>query len=493
MARADHVERIDLGHDIDIREPGARERRLLLGELHAEWLVIQRRTVTDDQQATGDQQLARLRVQRRCPSTPGKRSLTLVLYYAQAMALRLGGLADIDPETVPLPPGTEVVTRVDRAGLPKGAIGRVATSEGDELEVTLVDGRSARYLRSEVTPRKLGVARYAQRRAAAWDALRPCVVVDTVVGSRAWGLADEGSDVDRRGVFVLPFSWTTGLVDPPLDLVSVDGSETYWELGKAVRQALRADPNTLEMLFAQPEVVDSLGEGLIAARRAFVSKEIYGSFGRYALSQLDRLEHNQRLAAHRELVIEWLRDDPSLSLDAAADRLVDAARIEAPTRSDAVARARDYLKQLYRSLFDQRLIATNEWSALRAAAARTFELPRDLRPKNAYNLIRLLDLAIRWLGGEPPTVVVSEALRPTLLAIKRGEVPTDDVMTIARELTPKLEAARLASPLPDTADLAAAEVLLRAARHEAARRALAGEAGPWGRDAAPPPEARYDA
>ena len=29
------------------------------------------------------------------------------------MALRLGGLADLDPEAVPLPAGTEVTTRVD--------------------------------------------------------------------------------------------------------------------------------------------------------------------------------------------------------------------------------------------------------------------------------------------------------------------------------------------------------------------------------------------
>jgi hypothetical protein len=408
------------------------------------------------------------------------------------MAIRLGGLTEIDPETVPLPPGTEVVTRVDRGDIPRGALARVARLDGDAVDVTLVDGRTARYVRSELTPKKLGVARYAHRRAAAWDALRPCVVIDAIVGSRAWGLADDGSDEDRRGVFVLPLAWTSGLVEPPLDLASVDGSHSYWEIGKAVRQALRADPNTLEMLFADPVVVDPMGAELVAARMAFVTQEIYGSFGRYAISQLDRLEHNQRLAAHRELVIDWLRADPALSLDAAADRLADAARIAAPTRADAVARARDYLKQLYRSLYDQRLIATNEWTALRAAAARTFELPRDLRPKNAYNLIRLLDAAIRWLGGEPPSVVVPDALRPTLLAIKRGEVATDEVMALARELTPRLEAARQASPLPERADLAVAERILRAARTEAARRAIANEPGPWGRDAPPAPEARYD-
>ncbi len=412
------------------------------------------------------------------------------------MALRLGGLADIDPATVPLPPGTEVVTRVDRDVdgelRPQGATGRVAKQDGERVEVAFIDGKRASYLRSEVTPRKLGVARYTQRRAAAWEQLRPCVVIDALVGSRAWGVANESSDEDRRGAFVLPFAWTTGLVDPPQDLVSVDGSETYWEIGKAIRQALRADPNTLEMLFASPAIVDPLGEPLVAMRDGFLSQEIYGSFGRYALSQLDRLEHNQRLAQHRALVIEWLRNDPLLPLDAAAERLTDSARIEAPTRADAVRRARDYLKQLYRSMYDQGLIAANDWASLREAAKRELELPRDLRPKNAYNLIRLLDLAIRWLAGETPDVRVSDALRPTLLAIKRGEVATSDIMALARELTPKLEAARQSSPLPTYGNVKQAERVLRAARLESARRSLEGASGPWGTAAPAAPEAQYD-
>jgi len=412
------------------------------------------------------------------------------------VALRLGGLADIDPAAVPLPAGTEVTTRVDRAVegevRPQGASARVTAVDGDRVDVVFLDGKRATYLRSEVVPRKLGVQRYAQRRAVAWEQLRPCVVLDTLVGSRAWGVSHEGSDEDRRGVFVLPLAWTTGLVEPPLDLVSLDGSQTYWEIGKAIRQALRADPNTLEMLFANPEAVDSMGGELLAIRNGFLSQEIYGSFGRYALSQLDRLEHNQRLAEHRSVIIGWLRDDPSLELDTAAERLATSAQIKAPSHSDAVVRARDYIKQLYRSLYDQGLLAANDWHSLRAAAKTDLAMPRDLRPKNAYNLIRLLDLAIRWLAGESPDVRVSETLRPTLLAIKNGEVPTSDVMALARELTPKLEGARQASPLPRHPDVASADRALRAIRAEAARRAIHLQPGPWGADAASPPEARYD-
>jgi hypothetical protein len=412
------------------------------------------------------------------------------------MALRLGGLADLDPTAVPLPPGTEVTTRVDRVVdgeiRPQGATGRVSKLDVDRVEITFVDGKRATYLRAEVVPRKLGVARYAQRRAAAWDALHPCIAIDTLVGSRAWGVADEGSDIDRRGVFVLPLAWTTGLVEPPTDLVSASGSETYWEIGKAIRQALRADPNTLEMLFASPRVVDPIGEPLVAMRTGFLSQEIYGSFGRYALSQLDRLEHNQRLAEHRATVIGWLRDDPALDLDAAAARLAESARIAAPSRADAIVRARDYIKQLYRSMYDQGFIAANDWASLRAAAKTELELPRDLRPKNAYNLIRLLDLAIRWLSGEPPEVRVSDSIRPTLLAIKKGEVPMPDVVALARELTPKLEAARQASPLPRHPDVGAADRVLRDARGEAARRAVLLTPDAWGELAPSPPEARFD-
>ena len=420
--------------------------------------------------------------------------------HSHRVALRLGGLADLDPAAVPLPTGTEVVTRVARVVdgelRPGGAIGRVAALEpaqgGDRIEVVFIDGRRASYLRDELTPRKLGVARYAQRRHAAWDQLHACIVIDTLVGSRAWGVADAGSDEDRRGVFVLPAQWTTGLAEPPLDLVSLDGSWTYWELGKVIRQALRADPNTLEMLFAHPAVLDPIAAELVAMRTGFLSLEIYGSFGRYALSQLDRLEHNQRLAEHRATVIGWLRDDPALALDAAAERLADAARVAAPSRGDAVARARDYLKQLYRSLYDQGVIAANDWSSLRAAARTELEVPRDLRPKNAYNLIRLLDLAIRWLAGEPPEVAASAAIRPTLIAIKRGELAMSEVVALARELTPRLEAARQTSPLPAHADVGRAERVLRSARDEASRRWLARVPGPWGADAPPPPEARFD-
>ena len=415
------------------------------------------------------------------------------------MALRLGGLGDVDPLAVPLPVGTEVTTRVDRAVgdrvIVQGAVGRVVARDGDRAEVELVAGGRAWFLRDELVPRKLGVVRYARRRDVAWEALAGCTVVDSLVGSRAWGVEDEGSDEDHRGVFVLPTPWTTGLVDPVLDLASADGSTIRWEVGKAIRQALRADPNTLETLFTAPVALDEMGQWLIDVRDAFVSTEIYGSFGRYALSQLERLEHNQRLADHRAQVLDWLRAEPELDLDATARRLADAAAVAGPDRAAAERRARDYVKQLYRSMYDQGLLASADWAALVAFAGERghdFEAPRDLRPKNAYNLIRLLDAAIRWLSTGRAELRVDPALQPALRAIKRGEVAMSEVVARAKEMTPELEAARARSPLPRHADLGRIEPVLRRIRDEAARRWLARAPGPWGADAPPPPEATFE-
>jgi hypothetical protein len=67
----------------------------------------------------------------------------------------------------------------------------------------------------------------------------------------------------------------------------------------------------------------------------------------------------------------------------------------------------------------------------------------------------------------------------------------DDVMTMARSMTPALEAARETSPLPRWPDVTAAEAALREIRHIAAERWVKQAPGPWGANAAPAPVAAY--
>jgi hypothetical protein len=400
------------------------------------------------------------------------------------MKRKLQAFESIDPLLVPLPNGTEVTTRVDRMRqdlkVPQGAIGRVVRQEGDRYVVRVVGVGEVTYARDEIVPRKIGQAAFAIRRAAAWSALEHAIVLETTVGSHAWGLADEKSDIDRRGAFALPFTWTIGLYDPPEDLVSQDASTNYWETRKVVRQALRADPNTLEMLFlksARP--LDPIGEWILKERDAFVSREIYASFGRYALSQLKKLSQSARLAEHRTTVLSWLRADPDLTLDAVSRKLADEGIATGPTPKDAIDRAKEYVKQLYRSMHDQGLLRGSEFGALIEFAkeeAGDFELPRELRPKNAYNLLRLIQSAIDWLNRGEPVFEATGAFKEKLLRIKRGELSLDQVIEEAEAMTPALEAARASVVLPERPDFERADRLLRRIGEEIARRHFQKEA-----------------
>lgn len=407
----------------------------------------------------------------------------------------------LDPTSVPLPNGTEVSTRVDRLGdqrrIPSGAVGRVVAQREGVYDVQIVGVGIVSYARSELLPRKAGQLRFALRRAADWDALKSCVVLEATVGSHAWGLAESHSDTDVRGAFVLPFAWTGGLADLPQDLISTDGSTTFWEAEKLVRQALRADPNTLELLFVDTaRALDPIGGWILESRDAFVSQQIYGTFGRYAVSQLKKLQQSARLAEHRSLVLEWLREDLTLSLDSIARRLAASTEIDAPTAQDVDQRAKEYVKQLYRSMYDQGLLARSELDALREFAvserAATFDLPRELRPKNAYNLLRLIGAAVHWLRTGSPSFRVDGDFREELLAIKRGQVALDEVLRRAEARIPELEEARRETRLPAQPDASRADALLRRIRQEAAKRWIAAEPGPLGADAPPLPAVSWE-
>ena len=414
------------------------------------------------------------------------------------MTSRLPGLDEIDPLSVPLPHGTEVTTRVERSlqghRVPQGLVGRVVRARDGGFDVLITGLGELWYERAELAPRKGGQLEYAQRREQAWQQLLPCRVLEATVGSRAWGLADERSDTDLRGAFALPLPWTQGLVEPPSDLVSADGSQTYWELRKLVGQALRADPNTLELLFV-PSVkpLDELGAWLLEVRDAFPSRLLFGSFGRYALSQLDKLSASQRLAQHRDTVLDWLVAAPSLTLDEVATRL--AALTANEPAEDAVYRTKLYLKQLYRSLADQGLIERSDFDSLKRYAAAGGRRPPDarmLRPKNAYNLLRLLRLSTDWLAEGVPSFEAHGAFRERLLRVKVGDVALDEVLEEARAMAPALEAARDGSPLPEQPDFVRADAFLQRAGQELARRFVHRVPGPFGTDAPTPPRPAVD-
>jgi hypothetical protein len=140
-------------------------------------------------------------------------------------------------------------------------------------------------------------------------------------------------------------------------------------------------------------------------------------------------------------------------------------------------------------------LAANEFSALVAFARNEstgLDLPRELRPKNAYNLLRLIDVAIGWLREGTPTFRVRDPLRSQLLEIKKGNTSLDEVLASAESLMPELEDAHRGTRLPRRPDVRCAHDLLRKIGVEVARRWIEQAPGPFGIDAPTAPDVEWE-
>jgi uncharacterized protein len=120
------------------------------------------------------------------------------------------------------------------------------------------------------------------------------VIYRCVVGSTAYGLSQEGSDVDRRGFYLPPadLQWSLGGVPEQLE---TDNEEAYWELQKFIRLALKANPNVLECFYSPiVETCTPLARELIDLRRIFLSRYVHRTYNAYVLSQFKKLEQDLR-------------------------------------------------------------------------------------------------------------------------------------------------------------------------------------------------------
>ncbi|MEU3984914.1 nucleotidyltransferase domain-containing protein [Streptomyces sp. NPDC026672] len=128
------------------------------------------------------------------------------------------------------------------------------------------------------------------------DLVRDHTVYACVTGSRAFGLATEDSDTDRRGVFLAPTPLFWRFEKPPTHVEGPAEEQFGWELERFCELALRGNPNVLECLHSPlVEHVDDTGRELLALRGAFLSRHVYDTFTRYALGQRRRLDADVRM------------------------------------------------------------------------------------------------------------------------------------------------------------------------------------------------------
>ena len=203
-----------------------------------------------------------------------------------------------------LPEGTQVVTLVaarDQGSSKErtaGAVGVIVKSPTDNDHAYVIqypDGGRASLLRKQIAIRKqVQNVSFENPDAALLDReLKDHIIYSCIVGSRAYGLDHEESDLDRRGIYLPPAELHWSLYGVPEQIEETGGTtdEVYFELQKFLVLSLKANPSVLECLYTPlVEIKSELARELLESRNKLLSQLVYQTFNGYVLSQFKKLE-----------------------------------------------------------------------------------------------------------------------------------------------------------------------------------------------------------
>lgn len=367
--------------------------------------------------------------------------------------------------------------------------------------------------------------------------LGPHTIFVTLAGSQAHGTARPGSDVDLRGVCVAPlsvrlslfedFAQYEGEVPDALARSIVPRLEAHptasraldlktecviFDVSKFVRLCAAANPNALEVLFADPRdwvYVTPAWRHLHDARRQFLTQKVQQTFLGYAMAQLKKIEthrawllHPPRKKPSREdfdlpaASATLSRDDQNRIERSIADKIrsygiddIDmprATRIALQERlaalfRDALSASDDDLdarmravatrglrlppevvaalnaEKKYRSAMKQ-WDAYQAWKAHRNPARAALERQHGYDTKHAMHLIRLLRMGLEILETGELRVRRDDA--GELSAIRDGAWAFDALHEHAAALRHRMKAAARTSSLPADIDMAGVDSLV---------------------------------
>ena len=289
-------------------------------------------------------------------------------------------------------------------------------------------------------------------------------IYETRSGSRAYGLAREGSDEDFRGVIVGPRSWYLGFRGGP-EQIEHSADHVHTELRKLVRLAAQGNPTLLEMLFteeADHTLVTDGGRQLLAARERFLSRRVEASFAGYALAQLKRIRTHRR----------WLLAPPAKAPTRAdfglpersaipRDQLGALEALEARGAIDEASLSPNFLELVanekrYRAAHRE-WEQHRQWQRERNPERAALEAAHGYDTKHAMHLVRLLRMAIEILGTG--RVIVKRPDREELLAIRDGRWSYDALEETCEALRAEIATVAARSSLPEAPDEDALDAL----------------------------------
>ncbi|MFT4641032.1 MAG: hypothetical protein ACI8T1_004367 [Verrucomicrobiales bacterium] len=334
----------------------------------------------------------------------------------------------------------------------------------------------------------------------------PWRLFDAVSGSRAYGTDTPESDIDIRGVFVLPPEQFYGF-SPPVQVSDATNDITFYELGRFIDLLTKNNPNVVELIGTPKDCIHHqhpLWERL--EPRLFLSKRCRDTFAGYAMGQIRKARGlNKKIVnpfpKERRTTQDFchvMEGQGSMPLkDWLAERAIkpeDCGLVSIPHMRDVYGIYHDPTEMgEYRGIF-----ADSEASEVRCSSvaqeaqpigwmafnkdgfkkycreyqsywdwvehrnearyATNIEHGRNYDSKNLMHTFRLLDMAEEIAReGE---IRVRRPNRDELMRIRQGEFEYEDLVDQAEAKVTKIDALFEKSPLPNEPDRDAIERLL---------------------------------
>jgi uncharacterized protein len=338
------------------------------------------------------------------------------------------------------------------------------------------------------------------------------LLFECISGSKAYGLNTERSDTDLKGVFYLPKAQFYGL-DHVQQISNESNDEVYYELGRFVELLIKNNPNILELL-ASPEDCILYRHPIMERLHIsmFLSKLCKETFAGYALTQIKKASGYKKkivnpVDAERKTVLDFCFIVQGYSSIPLNEWLAQNNFVQQQCGLTSIPHS----KGLYALFYDEknshnyRGIMSSEMAnevSLSSIPKREHEKAylffnkesyssycKDYKEywewvekrnedryqgnaahgkgydaKNMMHTIRLLQVAEEILTTG--TLNVKRPNRSTLLAIKTGEFPYDELLSMAHTLMDRIEMAYATSALPEHPDKEHLEWVLVQMREE---------------------------
>ena len=342
--------------------------------------------------------------------------------------------------------------------------------------------------------------------------IRPYIIFEAIMGSKAYGTDTPESDTDIRGVFIQPYEDIVkyGFIEQVSDETN---DIVYYELKRFLELAAKNNPNILELLFVKDTVLykNPIWDILTKDWKLFISKECKSSFGGYAIAQIKKAKGYNKMMnweqdrVKRKSVLDFcfVLDDKGRTLkfhkwleifntkyktnytqkDFGLSKVNNARDIygifditsqpEYKQKKEwygGIINSEDNSNDVKLSSFDKNapfiaylVFNKDSWSShckdysnyqtwLKKRNVNRYKMNKahgkNYDSKNFMHVFRLLNMAKEIAWGDPIKVKRDDDEIETLMKIRRGEMEYDDLIRMATELHEEVDRLFDQSDLP---------------------------------------------